>query len=70
MILVFQTSVKTKKKVASLTPILNNLPHILNWNFDLDDCDNILRVESNSEISELVIKILQDNGFDCIELDD
>ena len=70
MILVFKTSVKTKKKVTSLTPILNSLPQILNWNFDLDDCDDILRIDSETEISELVIKILHDNGIDCVELDD
>ena len=67
MIYVFKTSVKTKKAVKQLTPELNDLS-ISKWNFDLEDCDNILRIDSKIEISELAIKLLQDNGFECVEL--
>ncbi len=70
MIYVFKTTVKTKKAVKQITPKLNDLLPTSKWNFDLEDCDNILRIDSKIEISELVIQLLQDNGFDCIELDD
>lgn len=70
MILIYQTSVNTKRKIKSLTPFLNNLLQISNWNFDLDDCDNILRIESNKNISEQIIELLDKKGFKCIELND
>ncbi|MDX2281000.1 MAG: hypothetical protein NW218_15540 [Saprospiraceae bacterium] len=70
MIYVFKTSVKTKKAVKQLTPKLNDLLPSSHWNFDLEDCDHILRIASKIEISEKAIKLLQDNGFDCVELTD
>lgn len=70
MIYVFKTTVQTKKSVKQITPKLNDLLPTSKWNFDLEDCDNILRIDSNSTISEIVIKLLQDNGFNCIELED
>lgn len=70
MIYVFKTSVKTKKAVKKLTPKLNDILSSSKWNFDLEDCDNILRIDSKTEVSDLAIKLLQDNGFDCVELQD
>lgn len=70
MIYVFKTSVKTKKAVKQLTPKLNDLLPSSYWNFDLEDRDHILRIASKIEISEKAIKLLQDNGFDCVELTD
>ena len=68
MIYVFKTSVKTKKGVQQLSPYLNNIRPQLRWNFDLEDCDNILRIDSLTEITESVIELMQGKGFDCKEL--
>lgn len=38
------------------------------WNFDLEDCDKILRVDSQNEISEKIINLLSDSSFNCEEL--
>jgi hypothetical protein len=70
MIYVFKTTVKTKKTVKQITPKLNDMLPTSKWNFDLEDCDSILRIDSKTEISELAIQLLQDNGFECIELQD
>ncbi|GAB3428624.1 hypothetical protein GCM10027516_35050 [Niabella aquatica] len=65
MIYIFKTSVFTEIDIQSLQPHLDELQQT-QWNFDLEDCDKILRVDCLSEISEeVVIKILQNNGFDC-----
>jgi len=32
-------------------------------NFDLDDCDKILRVEANNVLSNTVIELLRQNGY-------
>ena len=69
MIYVFKTSVRYKKNVRQLSPFLNDLLHQSKWNFDLTDRDKILRIDSLKEISGPIKKLLQDNGFDCKELE-
>ena len=56
--------------VQQLKPFLNNLVQLSKWNFDLEDCDKILRVDSPIEIAEAVIKLLRDKDFYCEELQD
>lgn len=70
MIYVFKTSVNTKKDVRQLKPLLNKLLLQAEWNFDLQDCDRILRIDSQKENSEAAIKVLKGKGFDCEELPD
>ena len=66
MIYVFKTSVDSKSKLELATLTLHELLPNTHWNFDLEDCDNILRIDSKTEISELIVN----NGvFDCIELE-
>ncbi|RZJ53077.1 MAG: hypothetical protein EOO44_09685 [Flavobacterium sp.] len=66
MIYVFKTSVDTNSKLESATILLNELLPDSLWNFDLEDCDNILRIDSQSQITELFLK---NEIFDCIELE-
>jgi len=70
MIYVFKTSVKRKKDIEKLKPNLTKLLPLTKWNFDLEDCDKILRIESQNEITNLIIKELQRCGFHCEELPD
>lgn len=70
MIYVFMTSVKTKKNIRELKSHLNDLCKQTKWNFDLDDCDKILRIDSETEISQSVIHLLKSLGFECEELTD
>jgi len=66
MIYVFKTSVDDQAKFESASALLNQLLPESQWNFDLEDCDNILRVDSDLNVAEL----LQNNTiFDCIELE-
>lgn len=66
MIYVFKTSVDSNSKLEFANALLQELlPNAL-WNFDLEDCDKILRIDSDDEINEMALK----NGvFDCIELE-
>lgn len=66
MIYVFKTSVDNRSKFESASALLQELlPNTL-WNFDLEDCDNILRIDSELDVPNLI----QNNGiFDCIELE-
>lgn len=69
MISVFRTSVLTWEDINQLRPHLDKLPQN-KWNFDLEDCDKILRIDSESEISEVIVKLLEEKGYYCEELTD
>ncbi|VXB97181.1 conserved hypothetical protein [Flavobacterium sp. 9AF] len=70
MILVFKTSVRTLHEIQKIKPLLNKLFSYTKWNFDLEDCDNIFRIDSPLEISDEVITIFNENGHECIALED
>ncbi len=68
-VLVFKTSVKHQKEVKQLRPLLNALVDWEGrWNFDLDDCDNILRIETRKLQAAIISSALQVQGFACEEL--
>ena len=69
MVLVYKTTVDTPEKAQKLKPYLDKLLKPVKWNFDLSDCDRILRVEGPPHISGQVIHALRIQGFDCIELE-
>ena len=68
-ILVFVTNVADKMAVSKVKPLLTAIPAITDWNFDLDDCDRILRIVSNDLSPRKVEKLLHTAGFDCYELE-
>lgn len=69
MILVFKTTVDTVSEADLLKPHLDELLAPSHWNFDLSDCDRILRVDAPEHFSAGVIQTLQKQGFDCMELE-
>ncbi|CAM3538668.1 hypothetical protein ZORO111903_11690 [Zobellia roscoffensis] len=67
-VLVFKTTVVKNNQIRHLRPLLNRLVEPEGrWNFDLEDCDNILRVETRQQPSQFA-SVLQKHGFDCEEL--
>lgn len=69
MIFVFKTSVQNKKQVKQLTPDLNLLLANATWSFDLEDIDNILRIDSKENCVVAVIDLLKTNQYRCEELE-
>ena len=67
-VLVFKTNVTTKRKAGKVSALLTSLPAIQQWNFDLEDCDKILRIVSNGLSARNVESVLQDAGIGCEEL--
>jgi hypothetical protein len=65
MVLVFKTNVNTLSKVKRITPKLNKLFPNSKWNFDLEDCDRILRFESDHNIRNEIIILMKLLGFEC-----
>ena len=63
MVEVFKTNVERPEHSEM---IINQLIcHIPNSeiNFDLEDCDKILRIEAESVSNQIIIEILQQNGY-------
>lgn len=69
VISVFKTSIEVGDLV-NLETSLNIVDDLISWNTDLEDCDNILRVESEKNIAEEIKSILAKQGYLCEELED
>ncbi len=55
--------------IRQLRPALNSvLQYGDKWNFDLEDCDHILRVETHSVQPFVIIELLALAGYACAEL--
>lgn len=66
---VFKTNVEDPAQAAKLVGLLQK--HITNSsvNFDLEDCDNVLRIEGPEVSLPLVVGILKDYGYKCQPLE-
>lgn len=70
-VMVFSTSVSNKAEVQKLKPLLDGLLQSGGqWNFDLDDCDHVLRVQDAACGVKPVIGLLKSMGHRCEELGD
>ncbi len=67
MVEIFKTNVESYHEAKRLVDVINIINDNYAVNFDLDDCDNILRIEStNSTINiETVEKLLKTEGYYC-----
>ena len=64
----FYTSQK-KSQIKILLSDLSELFPASKINFDLSDCDKVLRVEDNDIKTLKIMAIVQDHGFTCEVLD-
>ncbi len=68
MLLILKTSVRTEEDIEGLKLSSNEIFKQARWTFDLDDCDKVLRIDSQTDILQYVIKLFRDKGFVCEEL--
>ena len=68
MIFVFKTSVTTKMQMMQLKPHIDNILPVVKWNFDLEDIDNILRIDSEENVVLKIIDVLHVHNYSCEEL--
>lgn len=69
MIEVFKTNVQEFSEAQKLVALLRRHFPDTKINFDLDDCDKVLRVEGNDLRIEKVMTIVTGKGFLCKVLD-
>ncbi|MEY4877157.1 MAG: hypothetical protein RL708_2306 [Bacteroidota bacterium] len=65
MIEVFKTNVLTKETAKMMLSLLSKTYPDLKINFDLSDCDKILRVQGNNISAEKIIELITANGYQC-----
>ena len=67
-VLVFRTDVTDINEVGKVNNLLTSVSTIHEWNFDLEDCDNILRIVAMGLSPREVELLLQGAGIGCEEL--
>lgn len=66
--LVFRTDIKDSNDVKKISATLDNLPGIRDWNVDLQDWENVLRIECKNLTAATVIRTIYEMGFSAEEL--
>ncbi|MFT4576241.1 MAG: hypothetical protein ACI9SI_001160 [Polaribacter sp.] len=70
-LVILRTDIKTKKKVKKMKTVFNNHPVISKWSIDIEDIDNVLRIEAAGNLHKDDVKrLVTENGFYCEELPD
>jgi hypothetical protein len=67
-VLIFKTSVASVQEVNRVDYLLSALSDIKQYNFDLEDCDHVLRVVSKGVEPQTINHMLAIAGFSCEEL--
>ena len=70
MVEVFKTNVQHRELAEQLASVLHGRIDFCKINFDLEDCDKILRVEGKQVCVETIIEILNTHGLQCEVLTD
>ena len=65
MVEVFKTNVQQHEQADQLASVLRDRLDFCKINFDLEDCDKILRVEGKQISVEAIIEILSTHGLKC-----
>ena len=69
MVEVFKTNVQKKAQSKMLLCILSEAFPSFKINFDLSDCDKVLRVEGDNMEALRIIILVREHGFNCEVLD-
>jgi hypothetical protein len=69
MVEIFKTNVQKKSQSKILLGILSEAFPLFKINFDLSDCDKVLRVEGDNMPVLAIMKLLKKHGFKCEILD-
>ncbi|WP_134089209.1 hypothetical protein [Olivibacter sp. XZL3] len=64
-ILIFKTSISSVEEKRRIAAIMNKFPETASWTVDLEDCDKVLRVCAERDISAKIIDALTEKGVFC-----
>ena len=67
---VFKTNIESELDLNIVKSVFNHNPSIIEWSVDMEDIDNVLRVETKKHLSEKdIIDEVTSKGFFCEELE-
>lgn len=66
---IFKTNVDTVRQAETILALLYRHFPSAEINFDLEDCDKILRVKGEAFCASCIIRILAIKGFECLVLE-
>ncbi|WCO00948.1 hypothetical protein [Psychroserpens ponticola] len=67
---VFKTNIETEADISIIKVLFNSFSKIKQWSIDLEDIDNVLRIEATKNLSQrVIIQNVKSKGFYCEELD-
>ena len=69
MVEVFKTNVQKKAQSKMLLSVLSEIFPSFKINFDLSDCDKVLRVEGDDIKNLRIMMLVKEYGFKCEMLD-
>ncbi|MDB4924569.1 hypothetical protein [Mucilaginibacter sp.] len=69
MVEVFKTNVQKKAQSKMLLCVLSEAFPLFKINFDLEDCDKVLRVDGDNIEALNVMILVKQHGFKCEVLD-
>ena len=63
-LVILRTNIETENRVQKLRHVFDNLASIHRWSIDLEDIDNVLRIEAKESINENeIINLIKKYGF-------
>jgi tRNA G26 N,N-dimethylase Trm1 len=65
MVEIFKTNIISKNDAQRMLNLLSDKYPNLKINFDLNDCDKILRIEGESIEPEKIIELIYTSGYQC-----
>ncbi len=69
-VFVFRTGINNHEHIHRIAPKLNSLSGVHKWSFDLDDHENILRIEAVGISPRSIEDTLSRENYYCEELPD
>ena len=69
MVEAFKTNIHKEAQSKMLLSILAEAFLSFRINFDLSDCDNVLRVEKDNLEASIIMILVKEHGFNCRLLD-
>jgi hypothetical protein len=65
MVEVYKTNVNRQRQAKKLKAHLTEHFPTLKINFDLEDCDHILRIEGEDILDEKIARLVRESGYRC-----
>jgi len=70
-LLIFKTNIENRYKAKRISSILAYSSNIFDWSIDMEDIDNVLRIEADDKSTENeIIEMVTTCGLQCEALPD